>query len=57
MGSLNILGTGSMQFATNSGSAVVDFATGMPGLLLNLAQLIMNGFAENITASVGGDPF
>ncbi|MBB0967649.1 hypothetical protein G6016_01470 [Dietzia aerolata] len=52
MGSLATLGAGSMEFATNSGSAVVDFATGMPGLLMNIVQLIGNGIADNITASV-----
>lgn len=55
-GSLTPLGMGSMAFATNSGSALVDFATGIPGLLINLIQLIGNGIADDITASVGTGP-
>lgn len=52
MGSLGILGAGSGEFATNSGSVLVDFATGLPSLVMMFGQLIASGIAENITASV-----
>lgn len=52
MGSLGILGAGSGEFATDSGSVLVDFATGLPGLVMMLMQGLANGIADNITASV-----
>lgn len=52
-GSLTPFGAGSLAFATNSGSALIDFATGIPGVLVNLLDLIGDGIAGNITASLG----
>lgn len=52
MGSLGTLGFGSQEFATTSGSVAVDFATGLPSLVMLLLQGLGNGIADNITASV-----
>lgn len=52
LGSLGILGAGSAEFATTSGSALVDTATGLPSLVMLLGQLLGTGIAGNLTASV-----
>lgn len=52
MGSLGTLGLGSAEFATDSGSVLVDFATGLPSLVMMLVQALGDGIADNITASV-----
>lgn len=51
-GSLTPIGMGSLAFAPNTGSAVVDML-GIGGVLLNLLDVIGDGIAGNITASLG----
>lgn len=43
MGSLGTLGLGSAEFATDSGSVLVDFATGLPSLVMMLVQALGDG--------------
>lgn len=52
LGSLGILGAGSGEFVTDSGSVLVDFATGLPSLVMLLGQALGTGIAGNLTASV-----
>ena len=55
MGSLGILGAGAGEFATDSGSVIIDFATKVPSLALFIGQFLATGTALNGTASVLGD--
>ncbi|MBB0967650.1 hypothetical protein G6016_01475 [Dietzia aerolata] len=52
MGSIATLAQGSAAFATNSGSTLVDFGTGLPPLMLQMVGGLLNAIADNITASV-----
>ncbi|WP_176475046.1 hypothetical protein [Dietzia natronolimnaea] len=54
MGSLGVFAEGSSQFAIDSGSTLVDFATGLPSLVLLLMDVIGFETSLDLTASVGG---
>lgn len=53
-GSLTPIGMGSLAFAPNSGSALVDFL-GIGGVLINMLDVIGDGIAGDITASLGNN--
>ncbi|MFN3600662.1 MAG: hypothetical protein ACK4UY_04645 [Dietzia sp.] len=54
MGSLGVFAEGSSQFAINSGSTIVDVATGLPSFVLWMMDLIGIETSLDLTASVGG---